>query len=71
MLSYLASISWPEILFSVHQYTRFCANPMRSHEESVKRIGRYLKRTKDKGINFTFDATKGIEVFVDADFAST
>ena len=59
------------MLFLVHQAARFCSNPKRSHEEAVKRIGRHLKRTYDKGITCKFDATKPIEVFVDADFAGT
>ena len=71
MLSYLSATTRPDILFAVHQCARFCSSPMRSHEEAVKRIGRYLKRTKNKGIIFKFDASKGIEVFVDADFAGS
>ena len=40
-----------------------------SHEKAVKRIIRYLKRTRDKGIIVHVDKSKGIECFVDADFA--
>ena len=40
-----------------------------SHEKAVKRIIRYLKTTKDKGLLLNVDKTKGIECFVDADFA--
>jgi len=40
-----------------------------SHEKAVKRIVRYLKRTRDKGLMMTIDKSKGIECFVDADFA--
>jgi len=40
-----------------------------SHEKAVKRIIRYLKRTRDKGIIMQVDHSKGIECFVDADFA--
>jgi len=71
MMSYLASTSRPDILFAVHQCARFSSCPKKSHEEAVKRIGRYLKRTKDKGMIYEFDPTKGIEVFVDADFAGS
>ena len=60
MMSCLASTSRPDILFAVHQCARFSSCPKRSHEEAVKRIGRYLKRTKDKGIIYEFDPTKGI-----------
>ena len=71
MMNYLVSTSRADTLFSVHQAARFCSNPKRSHEEAAKRIGRYLKRTCDKGIIYKFDATKPIEVFVDTDFAGT
>jgi hypothetical protein len=33
------------------------------------RIRWYLLSTKDKGTKYTPDSTKGIEVYVDADFA--
>jgi KUP system potassium uptake protein len=33
------------------------------------RIGRYLISTQDRGMTYTPDPTKGIEVYVDADFA--
>ena len=71
MMNYLSSTSRPDILFSVHQAARFCSNPKRSHEEAVKRIARYLKRTSDRGIACQFDATRPIEVFVDTDFSGT
>jgi len=68
-LNYLASTSRPEIQFAVHQCARFVADPRMSHEKAVKRIIRYLKKTRDKGIIMHVDKTKGIECFVDADFA--
>lgn len=40
-----------------------------SHEKAVKRIVRYLKRTPNEGLVMKVDRTKGIECFVDADFA--
>ena len=35
----------------------------------MHRIGRYLKATKDKGMVFTPNGDKGLECYVDADFA--
>ena len=67
-LNYSASTSRPDMILSVHQAARFFSNPKRSHEEAVRRIVRHL-RTKDKGILHSFDATKPIEVFVDAYFS--
>jgi len=68
-LNYLAATTRPEITFAVHQCARFCENPKMSHEKAVKRIIRYLKRTRDQGIIMQIDESKGIECFVDADFA--
>jgi hypothetical protein len=69
MLNYLCGTR-PDILFSVHQCARFCSDPKLSHEKAVKRIIRYLKRTPEEGIILRPDSTKGIQCFVDADFAS-
>jgi hypothetical protein len=68
-LNYLASTSRPDIQFAVHQCARFVANPKMSHEKAIKRIIRYLKRTRDKGMILHVDKSKGIECFVDSDFA--
>ena len=59
MVNYFAATSRPDMLFAVHQCARFCSNPMRSREEAVKRIGRHLKRTLDKGMIYDFEAKKG------------
>lgn len=69
MLNYLAATTRPDILYAVHQCARFSANPRLSHERAVKRIVRYLKKTRDKGIIMTPNKEKGIQCFVDADFA--
>ena len=42
---------------------------MHSHEQAIIQIGRYLLSTKVKGMLYKPDSSKGIEVFVDADFA--
>ena len=68
-LSYLAATTRPEIQFAVHQCARFSQDPKMVHEKAVKRIVRYLKRTPDKGLILSVDKTKGIECYVDADFA--
>ena len=69
MLNYLTNTTRPDCLFATHQCARFCTDPKLSHERAVKRIVRYLKGTADKGIKLTPDYTKGIECYVDADFA--
>ena len=69
MLNYLCGTR-PELLFAVHQCSRFCNDPKLSHEQAVKRIVRYLKRTPNDGIILSPDAKRGIQCFVDADFAA-
>ena len=69
MLTYLTGSVRPDIAMATHQCARFSINPMQSHEQAVMRIGRYLLSTKEKGMIYRPDSTRGIEVFVDADFA--
>ena len=54
---------------AVDQCARFSSNPMLSHEIAVKRIRRYLLGTKNLGIVYNPDMKKGLECYVDADFA--
>ena len=68
MLNFLSAITRPDILFAVHQCARFSNYPKLIHEQAVKRIIRYLAKTKDKGIKIKIDKSKGIECYVDADF---
>ena len=69
MLNYLAASTRPDITFAVHQCARFAADPKLSHERALKRIVRYLKGTKDKGIVLRPNTEEGIACYVDADFA--
>jgi hypothetical protein len=54
---------------AVHQTARFSNNPMLSHEKSILRIGRYLIDTHKRGIIYKPDKSKGLEYYVNADFA--
>ena len=69
MLTYLQGTSRPDISMAVHQTARFCNNPMLSHERAILRLGKYLKGTSDRGLILNPDKSKGLECFVDADFA--
>ena len=69
MLTYLAGSTRPDIQFAVHQTSRFCNDPRASHGKAIKRIGRYLKRTRDKGLIFSPNKDNGFEDWADADFA--
>ena len=69
MLLYLSGHTRPDIAFAVSQCARYSCCPRRSHEEAIKRIGRYLKGTRDKGIIMFPKLSFQIDCYVDADFA--
>ena len=54
---------------ATHQCARFSSNPKLSHERAIKRVVTYLLDSRDKGIIFRPDLSKGLECFVDEDFA--
>ena len=70
-MNYFAGTTRPDILFSVHQCAKYSIDPNKFHEEAVKRIGHYLKKTKDKSLVFTPDESNGLECYVNADFSGS
>ena len=69
MLMYLAGHTRPDIAYAVNCCARYMFNPKRSHEEAVKRIVRYLKATKDRGMIFDPTEDFALNCYPDADFA--
>jgi hypothetical protein len=69
MLTYLQNTTRPDISMAVHQCARFSIDPKLLHERAVKRIGRYLLGTQNKGLIFKPNLKKGVVCYVDADFA--
>ena len=69
MLMFLATNSRPDIAYAVNQCARFTHCPRASHATGVKRILRYLKGNKDKGMTLHPTGTPKIDCYVDADFA--
>jgi len=69
MLLYLCGHSRPDIAFAVHQCARYTFEPKRSHEAALKRIGRYLKGTLDKGLILDPTDDLSVDCYPDADFA--
>ena len=69
MLLFLASHSYPDISFAVHQCTRFTHCTCMSHEEAVLRICHYLKGTADEGLILKPSNVLKVDSYVDADFA--
>ena len=70
-LLYIQAMVQPDITFTVQQCAWFCIDPSLEHEQAVKRICRYLLRTKDKVLVFRPDKSRGLECYVDADWAGT
>ena len=69
MLLYLAGHTRPDIAYAVNCCARYMFNPRLSHEKALKRIGRYLKATRDRGMVLTPSGDLKIDAFPDADFA--
>ena len=69
MLGYLQGTTRPNIAISTHRCARFKNYPHLSHERAVKRIGRYLLDTREKGMIYIPDTSWGLECYVDADFS--
>ena len=68
-LNFLEKSTRPDISVSIHQCARFSESPKKSHAEAVKRIGRYLLATRDKGIIIHPNKSRQFDCWVDADFA--
>ena len=70
MLLYLSGHTRPDIAYAVNCAARYMFCPKKSHEEGLKRIGRYLKSTRDRGLIFNPSGEKlKIDCYPDADFA--
>jgi Reverse transcriptase (RNA-dependent DNA polymerase) len=69
MLLYISSNTRPDCQFAVHQAARFSHCPKKTHAQAVKRIVRYLLKTRTKGIEFVPNMEEGLNCYVDADFA--
>ena len=53
---------------AVYQTSHFFMNPMRSHELAIVRIGQYQVNNPERGVIYIVDKSRGLEVYVDADF---
>ena len=68
MLMYLATNSRPYIAYSVNQCARLNHIPKQSHAVGVKRILRYLRGIRTKGIHINPTGVYNVDCFVDTDF---
>jgi hypothetical protein len=63
MLLYLSGHSRPDIAYVVNCCARNMFNPCLMHEKALKRIGRYLKATRDKGLVLKPSGTLKIDAY--------
>jgi hypothetical protein len=66
-LNFIEKSTRPDIAYAVHQCARFAVDPKNSHATAVKRIGKYLLATKDKGMILN-PKDHSFDCWVDADF---
>ena len=59
----------PEAQFAVHQCGGFSTDPKLPQDQVVKRVLEYLKGTSRQGLIMKPDKEKGVECYVDTDFA--
>ena len=69
LLNYISGSSRPNITYATHSAAIFPSNTKASYYKRVKIIIKYLKRTKENGLIMYPKNDKGLECFVDADFA--
>jgi histone deacetylase 1/2 len=68
-----ATMTRPDIAFSVNKVCQFMANPLESHWKAVKRILRYLKGTISHGLLLSSSTTGppfSLRAYSDADWAT-
>ena len=68
MLLYLSDHSQPNISYAVNCCARYKFNPILSHEKALKRIGRYLKATRDRGLILELTGDLKVDAYPDVDF---
>ncbi|MBW0517860.1 hypothetical protein O181_057575 [Austropuccinia psidii MF-1] len=70
-LNYLAHHSWPDVLFTVNQLSRYSTKPLKCHWNALKHLLRYLKGTKNKQMVYTCNLGKDkLTGWADADYAN-
>jgi hypothetical protein len=68
-IMYLSSNTRCDLAFANHQCARFASDPRAPHGVALKRIGRYLLTTSDKGMIINPSKDLKLDCYADADFA--
>jgi hypothetical protein len=69
MMLYLDGHTRPDIAYAVNCCAQYMFAPKLVHEQALKRIGRYLKATRDKGLVLNPSGNLKVNAYPDADFA--
>jgi hypothetical protein len=56
-------------MYATHQIAKYSSDPRQSHGDAILYLVRYLKKTRDIGLKFTPDPSKGFECYCDSDFS--
>ena len=68
-LNYLEKSTGSNISYIVHQCARFTEESKEKHAKALRWWTRYFICTKDKGFIMKQDPSKGMEVYIDANFS--
>jgi hypothetical protein len=66
-LNYLAQTTCPKIMYATHQIAKYSSDPRQLHCKAILYLICNLKKTRDLGLGFKPDSTKGFECYCDAD----
>ena len=66
---YLTTNTHPDMQCAVHKCVKFTHSPRKEHAVAVKKICRYLKGTRTRGLEFKPTTDLTLDMYVDNDFA--
>lgn len=69
-LLYLSNCTRPDVTYAVNRLSSFNANPTEIHWKAAKRVLRYLKQTKTKGLFYSKNNLNELHGFCDSDWAN-
>ncbi|KAL7484301.1 hypothetical protein ACHAW6_009952, partial [Cyclotella cf. meneghiniana] len=68
-LNYLSQSTRSDILYALHQITKYSANPRFEHGETIMHVVKYLKATRHGGLCFKPNPSKGFQCYCNNDCA--
>jgi hypothetical protein len=66
---YLAILTRPDVAFALGRLSQFLADPTVNHMSALKKLGRYIRSSKELGIMYTKGSHQTLEGYSDSDFA--